>query len=155
MGSISVYGIGFALLTGVLASSTLSAPAKPVAGKADLLIDIEKLRNGRGMIRACLTQAKEHFPECQSDPRAFRFSARVAQGGRVSFEGLPVGNYALSVIHDENANGRLDTFARVPKEGFGFSRNPAIRFGPPRYEQVRFDLAPGLTRQTVRMHYLL
>jgi uncharacterized protein (DUF2141 family) len=126
-----------------------------VAGKADLLIDIEKLRNDQGMIRACLTRDKERFPDCKSDPRAFRFSARVAQGRRISFEGLPVGNYALSVIHDENANGRLDTFARVPKEGFGFSRNPRIGFGPPRYEQVRFDLGPGVTRQTVRMHYLL
>ena len=73
----------------------------------------------------------------------------------VSFAGLPRGTYAVSVIHDENANHRLDTFAGIPREGFGFSRNPGIGFGPPRFAAARFVLAGDADRQQVRMRYIL
>ena len=53
------------------------------------------------------------------------------------------GDYSLLVIHDENRNGKLDKMLGMPREGFGFSRNPAIRMGPPRYGDVRFAVPPG------------
>jgi uncharacterized protein (DUF2141 family) len=68
---------------------------------------------------------------------------------------VPSGNYALAVIHDANANGRLDTFAGIPREGFGFSRNPPIRFGPPKFEEARFAITAGLNSQTISVRYLL
>jgi uncharacterized protein (DUF2141 family) len=43
----------------------------------------------------------------------------------------------------------------MPREGFGFSRNPAIRFGPPRYSEVRFALPASGSRQSVKVKYLL
>jgi uncharacterized protein (DUF2141 family) len=43
----------------------------------------------------------------------------------------------------------------VSKEGFGFSRNPVVRFGAPRFDNVRIELAPGFTRAPVRMQYIL
>lgn len=46
-------------------------------------------------------------------------------------------------------------FLGIPKEGFGFSRNPAVRFGAPRFEQVYIELGPGFTRTSVRMQYIL
>ena len=59
------------------------------------------------------------------------------------------------VYEDLNGNGKLDTMMGVPKEGFGFSRNPALRMGPPRYDDVHFTLPPGTSGQTVKMKYLL
>ena len=58
---------------------------------------------------------------------------KAANAGGVRIAGLGRGDYAVSVIHDENNNAKLDTFAGIPREGFGFSRNPAIRFGPPKF----------------------
>ena len=43
----------------------------------------------------------------------------------------------------------------MPREGFGFSRNPAIRMGPPRYDDVRFSVPAGKSRQAVKLRYLL
>jgi len=43
----------------------------------------------------------------------------------------------------------------IPREGFGFSRNPAIRFGPPRYKDARFTLGADAQMQQVRIRYLL
>lgn len=76
------------------------------------------------------------------------------RASRLSLD-LPPGEYALSVIHDENDNGRLDTILKVPREGFGFSRNPAIRMGPPRFDETRFEIATDPVAQSVRIRYIL
>jgi len=105
-------------------------------------------------VLVCLTVRPDRFPDCQDDPSARTLSA-PATAGALRFDNLPSGDYALAVIHDANGNGRLDTFAGIPREGFGFSRNPAIRFGPPRFEEARFKIGSGEVHQGIRMRYLL
>lgn len=68
--------------------------------------------------------------------------------------GLATGDYAVAAIHDENGNGRLDKRLVILREGFGFSRNPPIRFGPPAFADARFGLTPGSASQTIRMKYI-
>ena len=41
-----------------------------------------------------------------------------------------------------------------PREGFGFSRNPAVRFGPPRFSAAQFTLASDAETQQIRMRYI-
>ncbi len=106
-------------------------------------------------MRLCLTRNPAHFPDCNRDPAAVKRSVGAGQAGSIRLAGMAPGVYALAVIHDENANGRLDKFMGVPREGFGFSRNPRIRMGPPRFDEVRFELGAGRGRQRVRMKYLL
>lgn len=66
----------------------------------------------------------------------------IAKGkARVVWSGLPEGNYAISVFHDANSNGKLDTFAGIPREGYGFSRNPPFRPRAPRWEEAVFPLS--------------
>jgi uncharacterized protein (DUF2141 family) len=109
----------------------------------------------RGLVRLCLTRDPAHFPDCNGDPAAVKRSVPAAQAGSIRLAGVAPGSWALSVIHDENGNGRLDRFLAVPREGFGFSRNPRIRFGPPRFEEVRFEVAGARVAQIVRLRYLL
>jgi uncharacterized protein (DUF2141 family) len=120
----------------------------------DLEVAVERLRNQRGVLHLCLTRNTAHFPNCGGDPQALKRTV-PAGPGPVRFTGIAPGGYALSILHDENRNGRLDTLIGIPREGFGFSRNPVVRFGAPRFTQVRIDLPAGFTRQTVRMQYLL
>ena len=64
------------------------------------------------------------------------------------------GVYAVALFHDENANGHLDTNALgIPTEGYGFSNNPTLYFGPPDLSRVRFSLHPGDNGVDVRMKY--
>ena len=42
----------------------------------------------------------------------------------------------------------------LPKEGFGFSRNPAIGMGAPSFKSASF-VVTGDTRQSIRMKYML
>jgi uncharacterized protein (DUF2141 family) len=134
----------------IIAVPLLSAAAPAATVEVDLIA----LRNSRGTIHACMTRNPVYFPNCKKDPEALKQSVR-ADVRRLEFSGVPSGRYALSVIHDENANQKLDTLVGIPKEGFGFSRNPVIRFGPPSFEKVSIGLPPGFTRTSVRMQYLL
>ncbi|PBQ34802.1 hypothetical protein CNR22_03665 [Sphingobacteriaceae bacterium] len=57
------------------------------------------------------------------------------------FNDLPKGVYAVSLIHDENSNGKLETnFFGIPKEGFGISNDAKGFMGPPKYEDAKFEL---------------
>lgn len=62
---------------------------------------------------------------------------------------LPPGRYAVSVIHDSNANQKLDTnFIGMPTEQYGYSNNPPLRMRMATFEECAFDLpAAGLRQQ--------
>lgn len=66
---------------------------------------------------------------------------------------LPPGTYAIAVIQDLNDNQKLDkTFIGMPKEPFGFSTNPKIRFGPPGFDDCLFEVeAEAILELTIRL----
>lgn len=56
-----------------------------------------------------------------------------------TLDDIPEGTYAISVFHDENGNGKLDTGTfGIPKEGYGFSNNARGMFGPPSFTESSF-----------------
>lgn len=57
-----------------------------------------------------------------------------------TFELAP-GDYAISVHHDDNDNGKMDTnFIGIPKEPTGLSNGAVPKFGPPKYKNAVFTL---------------
>jgi uncharacterized protein (DUF2141 family) len=57
----------------------------------------------------------------------------------------------VAVHHDENGNRKMDANALgIPKEGYGASRNPKSRFGPPSFSDARMRLKPN-TKTQVRI----
>lgn len=120
---------------------------------ADVEIAINGARNERGVIHVCMTRNANHFPDCGEDPAAVKRTV-PASARSVRFTVAP-GGYAVSLFHDQNRNNQLDTVLGIPREGFGFSRNPTIRFGPPSFNAVRINIIPGSSRMTVNMQYFL
>jgi uncharacterized protein (DUF2141 family) len=136
----------------VLALAPSLMAASPPGGSLD--ISITGLRSSKGLVHVCLTADRRHFPDCAGDPRAIKRSVPATQR-QLHVSGIEPGHYAVTLMHDENSNRRLDKMVGIPREGFGFSRNPVVRFGPPRFENTVIELAPGVTRATVRLQYLL
>ncbi len=126
------------------------AAAAPVTR---LDVEVDNLRSAKGMIRICLTADPANFPACIDDANALTRSV-PASVRTTSFPGLPQRGYALAIIHDENSNSKLDTIAGIPREGYGFSRNAAARFGPPRFSAARFMVAGDAELQQVKMRYI-
>ncbi len=120
----------------------------------DLAVSVEGLRSAKGLLQLCLTRDPAFFPDCGKDPERRHLTVEAA-AENILFPAVPAGRYALSIIHDENANARLDTFLGIPKEGVGFSRNPRISFGPPSFRSVEFAFGEGTPIAVVRMKYFL
>ena len=133
------------MLVGVL-------PGASPTGSLD--VGIDKVRSTKGVLRLCLTADPKNFPGCVDDANAVTRSVPASERD-VRFEGLPYGNYAVAIIHDENRNAKLDTFLGIPKEGFGFSRNPVISFGPPRFRAAEFAVGAKPETERVTIRYLL
>ena len=129
-----------------------AAPAQPPKLNRGTGIDLmfENVRSGRGILRLCLSRNPAHYPDCSKDPQGRQINV-PANRGSFRFDDLPQGTYALTALHDENSNGKLDTFLGIPREGFAFSNNPRVGFGPPAYERVRFSL--GAARALVRLQF--
>ena len=62
--------------------------------------------------------------------------------GRFVIEGVPDGEYAVTVFQDLNENGELDTSSiGFPREPYGFSNDARGSFGPPKFRKAKFDVA--------------
>jgi uncharacterized protein (DUF2141 family) len=137
--------------------SALSCPATAQEENTHvgrIKICIGNLRSSDGMVGVALYQAKDGFPD--KTERALE-GKKVPAGDHcvVMFENLPYGTYAISVLHDENSNGKMDkTFIGIPKEGFGTSNNPKVRMGPPSFSESSFELDKENVTMNISMNYL-
>jgi len=73
---------------------------------------------------------------------------------QITFADIKLGNYAVSVLHDENQNKDLDTnMLGIPKEGYGFSNNVTGVIGPPSFRKARFHVPARGSSITINMKY--
>ena len=150
---LSLTGLSLTGMTGARA-----APVDAAAGAgATITVPLSGLRSARGVIQACMTTRADAFPQCDKDPASLRLTVPVAaKGGTVLvFRHVPPGTYAISLFHDQNANGRLDTMMGIPSEGYGFSRDAAVRFGPPRFAEARFAVGAADLTMPIKVRHIL
>ncbi|AUW59497.1 hypothetical protein C1T17_16855 [Sphingobium sp. SCG-1] len=136
---------------------TAASAAAPVDLVQTLSVDVSALRSAKGNLIICVTRLPDHFPDCTGDPdrRHYTVNAAQTQAKGMTITDLPPGTYAIALIHDENGNHKLDTFAGIPREGVAFSRNPPIRFGAPTFNSARFSVAGAPVEQDLKMKYFL
>lgn len=141
------------LLAGNTSATVESEGARGAAAPSTVLVSFTGLRSGKGMLRACLTQNPAFFPHCEKDPDSLKASTPAQGGAHVRFVVPGAGEYAITALHDENANARADMWMGIPREGVGFSENPVITFGPPKFKAARFTVSGGEVSQIVKMRY--
>jgi uncharacterized protein (DUF2141 family) len=125
------------------------------AVNSSLDVAITGKRSAKGNMLVCLTANPKAFPDCSKDPKALNAKVSAGSDTTVHFDSVAPGSYAISMIHDENGNGKMDMRVFLPKEGFGFSRNPAITFGPPKFGAASFKVTAGANSQSVKIKYML
>jgi uncharacterized protein (DUF2141 family) len=71
----------------------------------------------------------------------------------VSFTNIPDGVYAVSAVHDENNDGKLNMkMGFYPTEDTASSNHAPARFGPPTWEDAKFKVQGGkVIRQIISM----
>jgi len=108
-----------------------SAPHFP-AQQSLIHVEIGGLRNDKGQVVCALFSSADGFPK-KSDKAVAQARSPISSGRAVcEFPDVKQATYAISVFHDENSNGKLDTnFMGIPREGVGASNNAKGHFGPP------------------------
>lgn len=133
----------------LLLTAAASAPPPPTVD-----VSITGLRSTKGQILVCLTANPKAFPDCSKDKASVRLAVKATNAGDFNIPAPADGTYAVAVVHDENSNNKMDMALFMPKEGFGFSRNPAIGMGAPKFKSASFAVA-GDTHQSIKMKYML
>jgi uncharacterized protein (DUF2141 family) len=118
-------------------------------------IEIRGMRNSNGQVMCALYSSPDGFPKKGEKAIAHVSSAIVDKQAVCEFSGIAPGTYAVSVIHDENSNGKLDTnFMGIPREGVGASNDAKGHLGPPKFDAAAFRFSGGRLNLTITMKYL-
>lgn len=111
------------------------ASSGPVS--ADLLVSISGAKEKTGTVIASLFSSAEDFLENPVMER--RKAVGASNAVEISFGRPEAGIYAISVVYDEDNNGKLNTgFFGIPTEKIGFSNGATSRFGPPSFDEASF-----------------
>ena len=144
--------LGLAILGTTMGTGALIAA---VPEQADINLSISGLRSAKGQLMVCLTKSPKAFPDCSKDSSAIKKLVPASQASSMAFNNVAPGTYAVAIVHDENGNNKMDLRLFIPREGFAFSRNPAIRMGPPKFGSASFEVGGDDVNQSVKMKYML
>ena len=144
------------LLSGAAVGETAGNSEGECRGMPNAIqFSVAELRNTKGLVTAVLYDDNpENF--LKKAERLDRVRIDAATAAKMMCLRAPgAGNYAIALYHDENGNRKLDkTFLGVPKEGFGFSRNPGFSWGPPDHADALFALDGDYQPLEIKVTYL-
>lgn len=133
------------LILVALGYSVLSSAQVPVT------IVVKNVKESSGTIRVGIFRDEQSFLK-----EAWMGKVVKAEKGEItiSFDSVPKGKYGISVIHDENENGELDSnIIGIPKEGFGFGNDAMGTFGPPDFNKASVEVDEGKDKFSVSLRY--
>lgn len=127
-----------------------------VETRSTITVEIERLRNYLGQVYVSLFANGKGFPNDANSAVQAKIVEITDIPLLVKFENLQPGNYAIALMHDENGDGKLNcNLLGIPTEGFGFSQNPPIRIGSPKFNETKFFVSGENTKVNIKMVYLL
>ncbi len=102
-----------------------------------IVVKVTHITSTEGNINVAVFNSKESFLG-----KPYAKDGRKAKKGTLAFSfDVPAGTYSVSVMHDKNKNGKLDTnFMGIPTEPYGISMDGRNMFGPPTYEDAKFKV---------------
>lgn len=120
--------------------------------QSNLIVKIQNLKNSNGDILIGLYDNASNFPRKVATGKVVKVTEKEME---VKFQDIRPGEYAVSVLHDENQNKDMDQGKLgIPKEGYGFSNNATGVIGPPSFKKARFHVPDGDSSITINMKYM-
>ena len=119
---------------------------------ADFEITVKGLRTDKGQLRLAIFNDPQEFPR-GDEIRSLNIKAKSGEVIAI-FKNMKPGVYALAIHHDENINKEMDTnFIGLPKEGYGFSNDARVFFGPPNFEAASFIIGQKIKKISLHIVY--
>jgi uncharacterized protein (DUF2141 family) len=132
--------IRFAILALTLASAAFPAFSQAQPASSGVKVEVTGFRNDKGQLGCSLWNGPQGFPRDDSHILKHVWAPINAARGECVFNGpFPAGDYAVTLFHDENKNGKFDSnMIGYPLEGYGFSNNVVPKFSAPTWDQCKF-----------------
>ena len=97
------------------------------------------LESNEGQVYVCLFDQEEGFPGLKKATMVEKVAVNDKQARHI-FSDLPLGTYAISVMHDENGDGEIKrNWMGIPKEKVGISKMSKSR-SRPSFDKAKFTL---------------
>lgn len=106
----------------------------------EVILKIKNYNSRNGFIHIAVYNNKNNFPNDDGKYLGFKEKASNIIDKGFIIHNLVEGNYAVAVYHDENENGKFDTFFGIPKEQYGFSMNTKVFLSAPSFEDSSFGI---------------
>jgi uncharacterized protein (DUF2141 family) len=147
---ISIAITGLILLNGCATPE----PRLVADGLGNLSVIISDFRNNQGEAILSLFSSSDGFPDDIETSLATN-TVKVTEGrAQTLFKDLAYGEYAISVLHDEDGDGQMkNTWFGTPLEGFGFSGHPDYKYGHPKFAEVKFLMIAPSQEINIKLRY--
>lgn len=136
------------LLFFLLVSNLVLAQEKGV-----IIVKMSGFSSSEGMATIQLHNIPEAYPTIPE--KAFKtISVKITKRlAEAVFENIPYGKYAISVYHDEDGDGELDTnFIGIPSEDVAASNGAKGSFGPPSFQEAAFDVNSKMSIHKIKFN---
>lgn len=112
-----------------------------------LTVSVSDLRNSNGNVVFALYNRKDAFPDEHYKKYYKILRGKIVNSSSVViFKDLPIGEYAVNILHDENKDGKIKRKLILPVEGIGFSNFQSIGFSNrPTFKKAAFYLRKNTT----------
>ncbi len=121
---------------------TLSSFKNQKGENFSLTVEVNGLQNSKGIVQFALYNKDGTIPDEDYKKCCKILKEKIQNGSsKVTFNNLPLGKYAVNILHDENENGEIDKGFILPIEGIGFSNFQSIGFSNrPNFSKASFEL---------------
>lgn len=121
------------------------------SAQVQLEVTVTNLRKQEGSIRVGLFRNSQDFLK---RPVYGKVAPAAGDSVTLHFSGVKRGVYGISVIHDINGNGKLDTnIIGIPKEGFAFGNNAVGMLGPPMFDKASVKIGDSKITQILELKH--
>lgn len=109
---------------------------------ATLTVVVEDLRNADGVVQFSLYNKKGSIPDEYYTKYVYQQKKGISHSRAITvFKNIPIAEYAVNILHDENNNGKIDKGFLLPIEGIGFSHYSTINlFNQPNFKDASLEL---------------
>ncbi len=120
-----------------------------------LTIEVNNLRNSNGSVVFALYNREDAFPDEHYKKCVKKITGSIINGSStVTFENLIPAKYAVSILHDENNDGKIKKGFILPVEGIGFPNYKSIGLGnKPKFGKASFYVA-GNSKINIKIIYM-
>ncbi|MDT0293739.1 DUF2141 domain-containing protein [Mesonia ostreae] len=124
----------------------------PLHSNPELDLEITGIKKDAGFIEVGIYNSEEYFLEEGKSFKTYKIPVKNKKAS-IRISDLPQGNYAITLYHDENEDGKCNmNFLGIPKEPYAFSNNFKPKFSAPSFEDCVFNLKENLSLDIKLIH---